>query len=243
MLINLRNALMAGKRWKNPYVTDGLVAMWDGEWNAGGGVHTTERVCKNLVSDNYHGTVGSGVEIGNNYFGFNGVRNINNSIQLGNSWFGKPEHLTCEVCLVSDGAGDQSQQCAFGGTEGGDSGISYFSNNIQCRGSYTSGAAATTRFDLGYSWLGTSQAQTLSLSIGAEGCFVCKNGVIVANKIGGTVDWTKTVRQCFIGCDAFNPTEYHLNGKVYSVRFYSRAFTTSEIAANYAIDRARFGLP
>ena len=25
--------------WKNPYVTDGLIAMWDGEWNAGGGVH------------------------------------------------------------------------------------------------------------------------------------------------------------------------------------------------------------
>ena len=25
--------------WVNPYVTDGLVAMWDGEWNAGGGVH------------------------------------------------------------------------------------------------------------------------------------------------------------------------------------------------------------
>ena len=27
------------KDWRNPYVTDGLVAMWDGEWNAGGGVH------------------------------------------------------------------------------------------------------------------------------------------------------------------------------------------------------------
>ena len=28
-----------GGGWQNPYVTDGLVAMWDGEWNAGGGVH------------------------------------------------------------------------------------------------------------------------------------------------------------------------------------------------------------
>ena len=24
--------------WVNPYVTDGLVAMWDGEWNAGDGI-------------------------------------------------------------------------------------------------------------------------------------------------------------------------------------------------------------
>ena len=28
------------KPWTNPYVTDGLVAMWDGEWNAGGGVRS-----------------------------------------------------------------------------------------------------------------------------------------------------------------------------------------------------------
>ena len=25
--------------WKNPYITDGLVAWWDGIWNAGLGVH------------------------------------------------------------------------------------------------------------------------------------------------------------------------------------------------------------
>ena len=25
--------------WQNPYVTDGLLAMWDGRWNAPGGVH------------------------------------------------------------------------------------------------------------------------------------------------------------------------------------------------------------
>ena len=28
---------MKSSLWKNPYVTDGLVAMWDGKWNAGGG--------------------------------------------------------------------------------------------------------------------------------------------------------------------------------------------------------------
>jgi len=25
--------------WRNPYITHGLVSMWDGEWNAGGGIH------------------------------------------------------------------------------------------------------------------------------------------------------------------------------------------------------------
>ena len=36
--------------WKNPYVTDGLVAMWDGEWNAGGGIHDSNtKVWKDLT--------------------------------------------------------------------------------------------------------------------------------------------------------------------------------------------------
>ena len=37
--------------WKNPYVTDGLVAMWDGTWNAPGGVHDCDSaVILELVS-------------------------------------------------------------------------------------------------------------------------------------------------------------------------------------------------
>jgi len=37
--------------WHNPYVTDGLVAMWDGEWNAGPGVHDANATTwKELIS-------------------------------------------------------------------------------------------------------------------------------------------------------------------------------------------------
>jgi len=39
MLVAHRNGMAVSGGWTNPYVTDGLVAMWDGEWNAGGGVH------------------------------------------------------------------------------------------------------------------------------------------------------------------------------------------------------------
>lgn len=41
MLINLRNALMTSKKWSNPYPTNGLRRMMDGEWNAGPGRHST----------------------------------------------------------------------------------------------------------------------------------------------------------------------------------------------------------
>ena len=36
--------------WENPYVTDGLLAHWDGEWNAGGGIHDpNELVWRDVV--------------------------------------------------------------------------------------------------------------------------------------------------------------------------------------------------
>lgn len=35
----LGDTLVHGSTNRNPYVTDGLLAMWDGEWNAGFGVH------------------------------------------------------------------------------------------------------------------------------------------------------------------------------------------------------------
>lgn len=34
----------SAKKWENPYITDGLVAMWDGEWNAGGGKHSNTQI-------------------------------------------------------------------------------------------------------------------------------------------------------------------------------------------------------
>ena len=37
MLIADRNGMAVSGGWRNPYVTDGLIAMWDGEWNAGPG--------------------------------------------------------------------------------------------------------------------------------------------------------------------------------------------------------------
>ena len=38
----MRRRMMASigaKTWVNPYITDGLIAMWAGEWNVGGGMH------------------------------------------------------------------------------------------------------------------------------------------------------------------------------------------------------------
>lgn len=42
-----------GEEFINPYIADGLVAMWDAEWNAGYGIHDDQSpVWKDLVGDN-----------------------------------------------------------------------------------------------------------------------------------------------------------------------------------------------
>lgn len=42
-MIAARGTMLGGAHaWTNPYITDGLIAMWDGVWNAGGGVHDAE---------------------------------------------------------------------------------------------------------------------------------------------------------------------------------------------------------
>ena len=46
--------------WENPYVTDGLVAFWDAEWNVGPGRHNNSTaVWKDLVGENNGSLTGS----------------------------------------------------------------------------------------------------------------------------------------------------------------------------------------
>lgn len=48
-----RRLMMGNKTVGNPYITDGLIAMWDGIWNAGLGKHTqSDAGFKDLVSGN-----------------------------------------------------------------------------------------------------------------------------------------------------------------------------------------------
>ena len=54
MMLGARTGAWAKSgEWVNPYVTDGLVAMWDGEWNAGFGIHNPlAATIKDLIGTN-----------------------------------------------------------------------------------------------------------------------------------------------------------------------------------------------
>ena len=64
------------------------------------------------------------------------------------------------------------------------------------------------------------------------------NGAASAGR-GYDTWWLKSER---IGIGAYENTNYGFLGEVFAVRLYNRTLTPAEIAANYAIDKARFGL-
>ena len=226
MLINLRNALMAGKRWKNPYVTDGLVAMWDGEWNAGGGVHDASATFPRELIGKISPTASGTFEAGPDYFMF------------GSSYF---EFTSQElVDAVYSGSATFEIVCFPTGSLVANGGIV---------------AIDTTNRGL-WVWQNTGnffprstyRGEQLNLESNIGGCYqivmgaasqtVYRNGAVYMTSAAGTA--TKGSNTVLIGkLPRFNMA----SAKVASIRIYSRALTADEIAANYAIDKARFGLP
>lgn len=228
----------------NPYVTDGLVAMYDGIWNSGLGKHDANtRVWKNLATNLWDGSIGSGVKVGDNCMAFNGIRNSTNAVAVGNAWFGKPTSITIEACFARDNKGSQSLEVVCGGWEGvSRPGMVLYLVTSKGLGAETVVVSQSRLFNC----IGQSApflAQSITATLDDAYFRVYHNGQMSRQMSGGTLDWSGSAAPFYIGCDFFNPTESHMHGRVFNVRVYSRALTDEEIAANYAVDKVRFNLP
>jgi len=245
MLINLRNALMAGKRWKNPYVTDGLVAMWDGEWNAGGGIHDANATTWANLLDPDHPLTGNNIAFTGKgtriprgctytYLDIQSMWNNGFSLELVVSFLGVTGTSANAILTLLK---------LYGST------TSYFAINIE--GAWTS-SLSTVGFNTARVRIAsgapisfdktnpqprvatvcvTSAAQSkqyldglgyASYGAATSNIYVPANNNLI---FGGGSGWES--KNCMLN----------------AVRFYSRVITADEIAANYAIDKARFGLP
>ena len=237
MLINLRNALMAGKKWKNPYVTDGLVAMWDGEWNAGGGVHNPDAtVWTDCMGNGFDLSAASGmgfVTWGANY----AQTAANTGLVATGDYVFQDRNITAEVVTDWTIAGNNIGIIAI--NRGGN----YFNQTVgyRCAGGWLFCSYGGGQQNL-------SITGTLAVSfVSAEN----DGSVTITAYRAGTALTTKTVTpsSTITGSkvELFGTSASAWGGgvvaKVRAIRLYSRALTASEIAANYAIDKARFGLP
>ena len=224
--------------WRNPYVTDGLVAWWDGIWNAGFGVHDSNAMSwKDLVrgidcpySDS------STPQWGNNccqfpYTGINqgkffvtslpaGLNNQNGgstielvfrrTSSLRGTIFGGSQYGTAPDIAVHCGVSDTYSIYVYNLTAGTD--------------------AAPMNQIVKMTHLRDSRNLTIrcggkSNSMTADSYYF--RGVASGLKMN-------------IGCDADG--YYNNCGDIYSLRLYSRILTSSEQSANDAADRIRFNL-
>ena len=232
MMIAARNAFLMGGAgptpWVNPYVTDGLVALWDGEWNAGGGVHDANATTWADLSGNNHDAALTAVSFGAEFGLFNG------STSVGVMDVAPSPTMTIEA-VISDfvnhnnaivilGGNPVTYGLALGVTEGAGVFAYCVVNNGQ-----SLPAAKVNQFVSGsYSAIYT-QVGVVSGSL---------NGVAASTHMS-YLRWNTT--QGGIGYRIDNAA-WAFEGKIHNIRVYSRALTSAEVAANYAIDAARFGL-
>lgn len=241
----MRRNLMAAKSGytAKDYVQDGLIAMWDGIENAGWGVHDPNMTdwmnlgslggyaTKNGTPIVYADHIRLQDQTDENMSYFNTGINCSYFIGLNLTF----EVLcTSELVLSSDGVGIFSCiQSAGLGLKPTASGKRFYFND---------GSAKTVFADNEQIW---TTPVSISNTKSENHISAYKNGTFVASKSGVGV-LRNSNQNMWIGADpggsglAFNAP---MTGNIYCVRFYGRDLSDAEIAANYAIDKARFGLP
>jgi hypothetical protein len=240
MLIAARNSFLMGgaKPWTNPYVTDGLVAMWDGEWNAGGGVHDAgATVWKDLVGGielplMAGGSWGSNCIIGDGSAPAAGVVTPPNILK----------QPFCEVVY---------KMLAYPARNGAVAAFSvkYLSTETFYKDFGLVDSYGTTYFlanqrltrTSGDNYIGINCVSIDADSRSSYRAFYVNS--ITRSQAGGSGHgaFNQGMYVCALPYSGVGYT-YPSKAKVYCIRFYNRALSPAEIAHNYAIDKARFNL-
>lgn len=205
------------------YMQDGLIAMWDGIENAGCGVHDPNATTWTEVIGGKTFDLSSGIEFGDDCArttsDFSGVR-----------WALTPDkefqHLTAvfktsstEIQFVVLGL--KTRQCI---------GVSGSSFGIGLRQAIPANNIVGNRFSISANYA-TASSQT------ADSAYV--NGVENTNR--SYVNYANPLSGGLAIGGGYNSMPFF--GEIFNIRIYSRELTAEEIAANYAIDKARFNLP
>ena len=243
-LIAARSAMVGGggKGWKNPYVTDGLIAMWDGEWNAGGGVHDSNLRAANLAGSGDM-VFDSSCVVGNNSISFSS--NTSDPATSGlTGWGGVSDPIQNlpekgPTIITTEYVGNfppvnswsrKSYPFLFRG-----SGTVVNNEQTYCLLRRTTGNPFGR-----YSWVTDNATSVYSFSASS---FAMLNGVQVDL---GFINWSflqvsdDDTRVRVMGAVS---SDLSIGFDFRNLRIYNRQLTADEIAANFAIDKARFNLP
>ena len=217
------------------YVQDGLVAMWDGEWNAGWGTHDPNAtVWKDLVGA-CDLTVNGTTSWGDKYANMDSATFFGGTIDPVKVFTGNG----VAVQTLSTKIGSSVNSGIFAIGDNNNRHLWVWESYVQGSGGMTfSKFIYNTNVGSTYAVLSVDDKVLLTVSYkdGVANTFVGtdsdKSVVIASNQIVGD-------QPIYIGrLPGYNT----YGGKIYCVRLYNRALTQSEIAHNYDVDKARFGL-
>lgn len=243
MMNAARGAFLAARRkpkWTNPYVTDGLVAMWDGEWNAGGGVHDPNyNGWENLVTGNDATLFEGNLQFDSNSAVFDGstsllVPDADFAPMINANNVGDVEvDVLCRVTY--DTIKNKVSVAGVGYTfltmiNYYHSLYSYNSNQSNIRGKH-----ADIRLTGGMEIIPLYAWNKDGLQWAEDKRYGSKNNV----EQGAST--LSAGAKYYLG--KAGTAGNKLIGNIYCIRLYSRALTDDERNANYAVDKARFGLP
>lgn len=234
-------AIARAQRWKNPYVTDSLVAQWDGIWNAGPGVHDASATTWVDLSHNHYDLT---VNISAQHYWTEDSLKVTHSATVGAY---RAVEIADPICTIE--AVFRNTRISTGAT------VAYFSPSRSISiDNRTSGNGY--RYTLCYN---------RPCGVGAANTYDPANYASVRMYLAGTFasGTDKTLAAAYInganvgthaGTWGINTAAYPVvvggrsswngsTGYICCIRLHSRSLTAAELDANYAIDKMRFGLP
>ena len=244
MMLGSRNGF-AVNGWRNPYVTDGLVAMWDGEWNAGPGQHDPNAtVWKDLVGNTditlvgtditdtcikfYHSDDYSSYGSANFPTGFGAIEVCINKKNIFNF-----NGTYADTCIITIG----DQYSGWGIVESTATGTSEL--NIGSTKDHTNDSALNSKFGIFH---GMPMTIAFNKNLDGTNSAAAYNGVLF-NYERQFTNLFNGGKNSINAAPGSNRPSCSSDIDYYCMRIYNRPLTASEIAHNYAIDKARFNLP
>lgn len=222
--------------WHNPYIADGLVAMWDGEWNAAGGIHDASATTWVDLTGNHRPL--AIIPTSGAYWKPQSITTEDTSCKIAYAFSSIGEccpFVSCEIVMRRRGKNWATLVCGGGdGTPGSPGKYAVSFANARNEIAKETGGTA-------YAFNAPSGSLT-QFHIGNGGAW--ERGVPLTESATPMAAWpvcdTIALGSCYNGYSGSpNYINYH---EFFSIRLYRRELSPDEITFNTEIDHIRFGV-
>ena len=211
----------AGGGWTNPYVADGLVAMWDGKANPPNDV-----IWPDVSGNGYDMQLIGKYLLGTNYVELDGINHI----------YGVVNDFNLSIPTTQEFAVNIESAIAYSDYIGNGNGA--ITGQSEPIGWYY-GFGRDMSFNKAGSY-GVDFQFSVTSKDGLVNLYTY--GIVRGNGYQASLPRSNYSNPIYI-FRRNGTLNYGIKGRIYCIRIYDRILSSQEIAANYAIDKARFNLP